>query len=256
MNILLVNDDGILEPGIKVLAEKLAPLGDIYVVAPETHQSGQGHGITINEPLIVKDYGHLYGAKKALSVLGKPADCTRIAVGLLDVKFDLCVSGVNSGMNIGSDVLYSGTVAAATEALILGIPAIAVSGPKNSLHMAEKSIYKLVKYLLDNQALSLDYILNINYPSSKFDNFIGVKWTVQGLHHHGAVFKKVGENAYETVYDLLSREEHPNSDVMAYRSGYVSITPLFENRTHEDILQKLENQKQLNQTLIYDNIIK
>ena len=255
MNILIVNDDGILEPGIEVLAKTLAPLGDIYVVAPETHQSGQGHGITINEPLIVKDYGNLYGAKKALSVLGKPADCTRIAVGLLGVTFDLCVSGVNSGLNVGSDVLYSGTVAAATEALILGIPAIAVSGPKKSLHMAEKSIYKLVKYLLENNALGKDYILNINYPSSKYDMFIGVKWTTQGRHHHAAKFNRVGDNAYETVYELLDTTEDENSDVTAFRTGFVSITPLFENRTHNDLLQILENQKQLNVTSIYDNII-
>lgn len=255
MNILIVNDDGILEPGIEVLAKALAPLGDIYVVAPETHQSGQGHGITINEPLLVKDYGNLYGAKKALSVLGKPADCTRIAVGILGVSFDLCVSGVNSGLNVGSDVLYSGTVAAATEALILGIPAIAVSGPRKSLHMAEKSIFKLVKYLLSNQALGNEYILNINYPSAKFDMFIGVKWTTQGKHHHAAKFNRIGPDLYETVYELLDTEEADNTDVMAFRTGYLSITPLFENRTHHDLLQILENQKQLNVTAIYDNII-
>ncbi|MDY0346510.1 MAG: 5'/3'-nucleotidase SurE [Acholeplasma sp.] len=256
MNILIVNDDGILEPGLKVLAEQLAPLGDIYIVAPETHQSGQGHGITINQPLYVKDYGRLYGAKKALSVLGKPADCTRIAVGTLGVKFDLCVSGVNSGLNVGSDVLYSGTVAAATEALILGIKAIAVSGPKKSLHMAEKSIYPLVKYLLEHQALGDSYILNINYPSSKFDMFIGVKWTTQGLHHHAAKFNQNADGSYETVYELLEREEDMQSDVMAFRTGYLSITPLFENRTHSNLLQNLANQKQLNTQAIYDNIIK
>lgn len=255
MNILIVNDDGILEPGIEVLAKQLAPLGNIYVVAPETHQSGQGHGITINEPLQVKDYGNLYGATKALSVLGKPADCTRIAVGLLGIDFDLCVSGVNSGLNVGSDVLYSGTVAAATEAIILGIPAIAVSGPKKSLHMAEKSIYKLVKYLLEHNALSTEYILNINYPSSKFDMFIGVKWTTQGKHHHAAKFNIVGDNLYETVYELIDTVEDDHSDVTAFRTGYLSITPLFENRTHNDLLQILENQKQLNVTAIYDNII-
>lgn len=255
MNILIVNDDGILEPGIEVLAKALAPLGDIYVVAPETHQSGQGHGITINEPLLVKDYGNLYGAKKALSVLGKPADCTRIAVGILGVSFDLCVSGVNSGLNVGSDVLYSGTVAAATEALILGIPAIAVSGPRKSLHMAEKSIFKLVKYLLENKALGHEYVLNINYPSAKFDMFIGIKWTTQGKHHHAAKFNVVGPDTYETVYELLDTEEADNTDVMAFRTGYLSITPLFENRTHHDLLQILENQKQLNVTAIYDNII-
>lgn len=256
MNILLVNDDGILEPGLKVLAEQLAPLGDVYICAPETHQSGQSQSITIYEPLYIKDYGHLYGTKKAISVSGKPADCARIAIGTMGIDFDLCVSGINSGPNLGSDILYSGTVGAATEALILGVKSIAVSAPRKSLHMAEKSIYKLIKHLVENQALNKDYILNINYPSSKFDMFLGVKFTEQGKHHHKAKFKLLDDGGYESEYELFEQDELINSDVIAFRSGYLSITPIFENRTHHDLLQELANQKQLNQTLIYDKIIK
>jgi broad specificity polyphosphatase/5'/3'-nucleotidase SurE len=113
----------------------------------------------------------------------------------------------------------------------------------------------LVKYLLENNALGKDYILNINYPSSKYDMFIGVRWTTQGKHHHAAKFNRVGEDLYETVYELLDTNEDEQSDVTAFRTGYLSITPLFENRTHNDLLQILENQKQLNVTSIYDNII-
>ena len=122
--------------------------------------------------------------------------------------------------------------------------------------MAEASIYPLVKYLMTHQALGDSYILNINYPSSKFDMFIGVKWTTQGLHHHAAKFNLNADGSYETVYELLEREEDINSDVMAFRTGYLSITPLFENRTHSNLLQNLANQKQLNTQAIYDNIIK
>lgn len=256
MNILIVNDDGILEPGLKVLVEQLAPLGHIYIVAPETHQSGQGHSITIQEPLIVKDYNNLYGSKKAISVSGKPADCTKIAVATLGVNFDLCVSGINSGPNIGSDILYSGTVGAATEALLQGIPSIAVSGPSRALHLAEKTIYKLVKHLLDQKALDYDYILNINYPSSKFESILGVKWTTQGLNHHKAKFTQNEDGHYVAVYDVVNKDESDDSDVIAYRTGYLSITPLFENRTHADLLKKLANQKQLNTHVIYDKITK
>lgn len=256
MNILIVNDDGILEPGLKVLAEQLAPLGNIYIVAPETHQSGQGHSITIKEPLTVKDYGQLYGSIKAISVSGKPADCTKIAVATLGVEFDLCVSGINSGPNIGSDVLYSGTVGAATEALIQGIPSIAVSGPWRALHLAEATIYKLVKHLLDQNAIGYSYILNINYPSSKFEEFLGVKWTIQGLNHHKARFNQNEAGDYVAVYDVINKDEDDNSDVTAFRTGYLSITPLFENRTHVDLLKKLANQKQLNTQAIYDKITK
>lgn len=256
MNILIVNDDGILEPGLKVLVEALKPLGNIYICAPETHQSGQAQSITIGKPLYTKDYGRLYGSVKAVSVEGKPADCTRIAIGTFDVKFDLCVSGINSGPNLGSDILYSGTVGAATEALILGVKAIAVSAPRKSLHMAEKSIYKLIKFLLENEALTMSYILNINYPSSRYDHFLGVRFTNQGLHHHKAAFKKLDDGGFESVYELFDQTEDSDSDVVAFRSGYVSITPIFENRTHHDILEDLTNQKQLNTALIYDNIIK
>ncbi len=256
MNILIVNDDGIREEGLKVLAQALAPLGDLYIVAPEEHQSGQSQSITIYEPLKIKHYGSLYGSKLAISVEGKPADCTRIAIGTLNVPFDLCVSGINSGLNVGSDILYSGTVGAATEAMILGVPAIAISAPKKGLFLAQKTVYEVVKHLIDTRAVTTDYVLNINYPSSKFQQILGVKWTRQGLHHHTAKFEKVDEYTYKTVYELKETEESLDSDVVAFRMGYLSITPLIESRYSEEVVNNLKKQKQLNPTFIYDKIVK
>lgn len=256
MNILIVNDDGIKEDGLRILAEALRPLGNIYIVAPETHQSGQSQSITIYEPLTIKDYGQLYGAIKAISVDGKPADCTRVAVGILKVDFDLCVSGINSGVNLGSDILYSGTVGAATEAMILGIPAIAVSATKKGLLKTADTIYNLIKYLIDQAVLSTEYILNINYPSSKYEQILGIKWTTQGKHHHSALFEQLDEISYKTVYELVALEESLESDVVAFRTGYISITPLRESRSNNDVVNNLKKQKQLNTAIIYDNMFK
>lgn len=256
MNILLVNDDGIREEGLKVLAEELAPLGNIYIVAPEEHQSGQSQSITIYEPLTVKHYGGLYGSKMAMSVNGKPADCARIALGTLDIKFDLCVSGINSGLNVGSDILYSGTVGAATEAMILGVKSIAISAPKKGLSLAKKTVYEVVKHLVETNAISTEYVLNINYPSSKFEQIVGVKWTKQGYHHHTAKFEKIDEFTYKTVYELKDVDESVDSDVIAFRTGYLSITPLKESRYSDEVVNNLKKQKQLNPTFIYDKIVK
>lgn len=257
MKILLVNDDGIDSLGLKILAEELKPLGDIYIFAPEKHQSGMSQALTIRKKIKVKDYGSLYGSMKAFSGKGTPADCTRLALFFYEnIKFDLVVSGINQGANLGSDVLRSGTVGAATEAASLGIPAVAVSSPYKDFTMAKNYIKDLIKYLYENKLTSSDYVLNINFPSDLFKTPKGVMFSVQGEHKHKPVFVKKSFNSYLAVYKKYEKEEKDNSDAYCYKNGIISITPVFEDRSKSLFSEKLnaQNSEQLNEHLKYVKI--
>lgn len=257
MKILLVNDDGIHSLGLKILAEQLKPLGDIYIFAPEKHQSGMSQALTIRKKIKVKDYGSLYGSIKAFSAKGTPVDCVRLAIFLFaNINFDLVVSGINQGANLGTDVLRSGTIGAASEALSLGIPAVAVSSTYKNFFMAEKEIQKLIKYLINQQLVSKDYVLNINFPNEIFKKPRGVMFSVQGKHEHQPAFVKKSLNRYLAVYRKSDTKESENSDVYCYKNGIISITPIFEDRSKLKFSEKLnqENSEQLNEYLKYGKI--
>lgn len=257
MKILLVNDDGIDSLGLKILADELKELGDVYIFAPEHHQSGMSQALSIRKKIKVKDYGSLYGSFKAFSAKGTPADCTRLALFFFEhVKFDLLVSGINQGANLGSDVLHSGTVGAASEGASLGIPAIAVSSTYRDFSMAQKYIKNIVSYLIAKNLVSEDYVLNINFPNYKFKEPLGIKFTVQGHHKHRPVFMKKTFNRYLPVYQKYDIKEETNSDVYCYKNGIISITPVFEDRSRSEFSEKLEleNSRQLNEALNYGKI--
>lgn len=255
MNILVINDDGIKTTGLKVLVEALKPLGNIYIFAPEHHQSGKSQSLTIRKNIKIKDYKNLYGAKRAYSAYGTPADCVRLALFIFkDIKFDFVASGINSGANLGSDVLRSGTLGAASEAVCLGLKGIALSSPYEDFKMAEVYTTKLVKELLENDLLSNKYCLNINYPAKEFTKPKGIKFTTQGYHAFKPKFRQARKNAYYPIYESYNLVESEDSDVFGYLNGYITITPVFEDRSRKEHVESLNKKSKLNELLNCDKI--
>jgi 5'-nucleotidase len=234
MRILLSNDDGYFAPGLAVLAESLAPLGDITVVAPERDRSGASNSLTLDRPL---QLSHAHNG--FYYVNGTPTDCVHMAVtGLLDFEPDVIVSGINSGSNMGDDTLYSGTVAAATEGYLLGIPSIAVSlVGKEFAHYksAGRVAHDLVKRLA-HSPLKTPVLLNVNVPDAPYDSISGIEVTRLGRRHKAQPVVEGKNPRGETVYWVgpagAAREAGPGTDFNALERGAVSITPLQVDLTH------------------------
>lgn len=248
-NILVTNDDGISSPGIKILAKTLRSVGDVYVVAPETEQSAVAHALTLHRPLKSEKVG-----RNAYSVNGTPTDCVIISVNkILPVKPDIIVSGINNGANLGDDITYSGTVAAAIEGTLLGIPSIAISLVRNDsnndnyrkrislLKTAADFAVKLVKKVL-LKGLPIDTLLNVNVPN--VPGIKGVKFTKQG--------KPVYYNAVHEISDPRGRkyywicggvpqwEPDEDFDFEAIQKGYISITPVHLDLTNYEALEYIK----------------
>ncbi|WP_026896045.1 5'/3'-nucleotidase SurE [Clostridiisalibacter paucivorans] len=251
MNILISNDDGINAIGIKLLAEELTKLGHVTVVAPDRERSATGHAITIHNPLRVEKIENYYKQINAWSVNGTPGDCVKIAVeSILNQKPDLVVSGINNGPNLGSDVLYSGTVSAAMEGSIQGIPSIAISladfGDKMNYEGAAKYSCKLVniimKKLKNNKGL-----FNVNVPSASMEDIKGIKFTHLGIRKYEDNYVKrqdpMGRNYYWLSGRLVKTENKEESDIGAIEKNFISITPLHYDLTDYDFLKKLNNTK-------------
>jgi 5'-nucleotidase len=234
MRILLSNDDGYFAPGLAALAEGLAPLGEITVVAPERDRSGASNSLTLDRPLMLAraHNGFLY-------VNGTPTDCVHMAVtGLLDFEPDVIVSGINSGSNMGDDTLYSGTVAAATEGYLLGIPAIAVSlvGKEfNHYETAARVANDLVARFA-RAPFGAPVLLNVNVPDIPYDEITGIEVTRLGRRHKAQPVVQGKNPRGETVYWVgpagAAREAGPGTDFHALERGAVSVTPLQVDLTH------------------------
>jgi 5'-nucleotidase len=236
MRILLSNDDGYFAPGLAALAEGLAPLGEITVVAPERDRSGASNSLTLDRPLQLSKAhnGFLY-------VNGTPTDCVHMAVtGLLDFDPDIVVSGINSGANMGDDTLYSGTVAAATEGYLLGIPAIAVSlVSREFTHYATAA--RVARDLVERAArdpFGTPVLLNVNVPDLPYDQLQGMEVTRLGRRHKAQPVVAGKNPRGETVYWVgpagAAREAGPGTDFNAIERGMVSITPLQVDLTFAD----------------------
>lgn len=240
MNILVVNDDGYQSEGIALLVRSLLPFGNVYVSAPKTHQSGMSQAITFNRRIETFYTSSIPGAKEILVVDGTPTDCVRLGLKLFNVDFDLVVSGINYGMNIAKDILYSGTVAAAYEAKILGIDAIAISAPRTDLEYIYDETVKLIDEILESGIHKGSGILNINFPKASFEKPKGVKITRQGLRYQYAEYVRSElPNHYHVKGSVIHYEEPEESDVSAYDEGYISITPLQINRTDEEKIKDI-----------------
>lgn len=252
-NILVSNDDGIEAPGLQRLVEELRTFANVYVSAPYRQQSAVGHSITIFYPL--RAYEHIVNEKVfGMAVEGTPADAVKIGVLFFfkDIKFDLVVSGINHGANTAINIIYSGTVSAATEGTILGIPSIAISlttFEKTDFVSASKISSKLVKNIWEDDAIRIHKgtLLNINIPNVAESDIKGVKITKQG--------KSFWEDSFEVRADPNGREYYWLTGKMAYRDNstefdisavmdkYISITPLHYDLTDYDTYNEIKNWK-------------
>jgi 5'-nucleotidase len=245
--ILVTNDDGVYAPGIYALYQAMKDIGDAQVVAPESERSAVGHALTISDPLrvwAVDRYGDAFGH----AVNGTPADCVKLAVkSILRKKPDLVVSGINQGPNTAINVIYSGTVSAATEGTIMGVPSIAFSlasfrisdfdfAARFAAHLAEKVL---------QHGLPEGTILNVNIPALPEDQIVGVKITRQGKGRYEEYFEKrvdpMNRNYYWLAGKKLQLDSDPDVDDVAVLERYVAITPIQFDLTDYNILEKLED---------------
>jgi 5'-nucleotidase len=243
MRILLSNDDGYFAPGLAALAEGLAPLGEITVVAPERDRSGASNSLTLDRPLMLSraSNGFLY-------VNGTPTDCVHMAVtGILDFEPDVVVSGINSGSNMGDDTLYSGTVAAATEGYLLGIPAIAVSlvGREFKHFATAARVAHDMVARLAREPFGAPVLLNVNVPDVPFAALNGIEVTRLGRRHKAQPVVTGKNPRGETVYWVgpagAAREAGPGTDFNALERGAVSVTPLQVDLTHGNQIPLVTN---------------
>lgn len=244
--ILVSNDDGIFSPGIKALAEVAAEFGDAYIVAPDREQSAVGHAITIQVPLRSSKF-KVDDRFDGEAVNGTPADCVKLAHGkLLDRKPDLIVSGINHGSNAGINVLYSGTVSAATEGTILGYPSIAFSctdfDEDADLEGCQEAARRVIAHVLE-KGLPRGVTLNVNAPSGEFK---GLKWTRMADSRYVEEYegrKDPFDRAYYWLtgkFELL--DDGKDSDIHVLKEGYASCTPIQYDLTAYDLLTDAEDQ--------------
>jgi 5'-nucleotidase len=234
MRILLSNDDGYFAPGLAALAEALAEVGDITVVAPERDRSGASNSLTLDRPLMISKAhnGFFY-------VNGTPTDCVHMAVtGILDFEPDVVVSGINSGSNMGDDTLYSGTVAAATEGYLLGIPSVAVSlvGKEFVHYRSAARVARDIVERLARAPFGAPVLLNVNVPDVPYEAINGTEVTRLGRRHKAQPVVTGKNPRGETVYWVgpagAAREAGPGTDFHALERGVVSVTPLQVDLTH------------------------
>jgi len=248
MRILLTNDDGIYAPGIHALLPVLSQLGEVSIVAPDRERSATGHGITVHHPLRVEHYCIPDSQVCAWMVNGTPADCVKIAIqALLPEKPDLVVSGINAGSNLGTDVLYSGTVSAAVEGAILGVPAVAVSLDQHvdpNFSYAAPLTKLIIERMLQN-GLPPNTLLNINVPAGGEADIRGLAITKLGNRHYENSFERREDPRGKVYYwmcgNVVDAENDPDSDVSAIEKGYVSVSPVHFDLTSYQIMHMLEN---------------
>ncbi len=241
MRILISNDDGYRAPGVVLLAESLTDFAEVTVVAPERDRSGASHSLTLDNPLRVArvDNGHYY-------VDGTPTDCVHVAItGLLTEEPDLVVSGINAGANLGDDVLYSGTVAAAMEGRFLGLPAIAVSlvGDGGAHYETAARVVRSLLVRIGDNPLPSDTILNINVPDIPWDALAGLRVTRLGHRHKAEPVIRGEDPRGRTIYWVGppggEQDAGPGTDFHAVNAGYVSITPLHVDLTRYSATEEL-----------------
>lgn len=239
----MTNDDGIHAPGLRTLVRELVSLGSVVVVAPDQERSGTGHGITVHTPLRVRtvDWG---GGVLAFSLNGTPADCVKLGVdALVDGPCDLVISGVNRGPNLGTDVLYSGTVSGAVEGYLQGLPALAVSldsftSREEAYGPAARLARGLAQKLLEVRP---PLLLNVNVPGKSPSR--GVQITRLGRRTYRNVFDRRedprGRSYYWLAGEAVDLDLSPGTDARAVQDGYVSITPLRFDLTDAAAMEQL-----------------
>ena len=234
LQILLSNDDGYFAPGLATLAEHLAPLGQITVVAPERDRSGASNSLTLDRPLSVRKAANGY-----FYVDGTPTDCVHLAVtGFLDRQPDIVVSGINYGANMGDDTIYSGTVAAATEGFLLGIPSMAISltSKTGANFAAAARIAALLVERFRHAPIGEAVLLNVNVPDVPYAELGGIEVTRLGKRHKAEAVVKASSPRGQPIYWIGAAgdaaDAGPGTDFHAVANGRVSVTPLQIDLTH------------------------
>ena len=245
--ILITNDDGITAPGIRALIEVMNTIGDVIFVAPDSPQSGMGHAITINSTLFVEEVKVDKGKQKEYSCSGTPADCVKLAIReILDRKPDLCVSGVNHGSNSSINVIYSGTMSAAIEAGIEGIPAIGFSLLDYNWNANFKASKAFIKTIAENalkEGIPKGVILNVNIPNLPENEIKGIKVCRQAKANWEEEFDKrknpQGKDYYWLTGKFVNLDKGEDTDEWALNNGYVSIVPVQFDLTAHHYIQNL-----------------
>ena len=247
VRILVTNDDGILADGIRILASELSTVGEVVIGAPDRERSATGHAITVLRPLRVEKVAIPGVAAEAWAVDGTPSDCVKLAVqALLERRPDVVVSGINRGPNLGTDVLYSGTVSAAVEGAICGLPsmALSVAAFENCQYeYAARFGARMVSKVLE-KGLPPGTLLNINVPSVDQDDIAGVAITRLGTRKWRDVFDRRVDPRGRTYYwmagDVIDCDEDEDTDAVAVRNNLVSITPIHLDLTKHDLIDELK----------------
>lgn len=245
--ILITNDDGIAAPGIKALTEVMHELGDIYIIAPDSAQSGMGHAITINSTLELKHIPGFLDTENAYSCSGTPVDCVKMGVHeVMKTKPDLCVSGVNHGSNSSINVIYSGTMSAAVEGGIEGIPSIGFSLCDYSWDANFENIKPFIKKIaleVLEKGLPEGVILNVNFP--KTDNIKGIKICRQAKAAWEEEFDKrtnpMGKEYYWLTGKFVNHDNGEDTDEWALANDYISIVPVHFDLTAYHAIQQLNS---------------
>ena len=245
MRILISNDDGIQSPGLRALVRALKGLGEIWVVAPDREQSAVGHAITLSDPIRLFPWEELEDADHTFAISGTPADCVKLALTeLMPERPDVVVSGINCGENTGISIIYSGTVSAATEGTINGIPSIAVSVDSfttREFQSAEQFARRVVELVLD-RGLPEDTLLNVNVPNLELEQIKGVRVARQGRARFQETFMKRSDPRGKIYYWMDGAKvalTEMNTDGSALHEGYITLTPIRLNFTHESFMHEL-----------------
>lgn len=249
--ILVTNDDGITAPGIRALIKVLNEIGDVVVVAPDSPQSAMGHAITINSTLYVSAVNIDEGKQIEYTCSGTAADCVKIAVNeILNRRPDICISGINHGSNSSINVIYSGTMSAAVEAGIEGIPAIGFSlldyNWEADFEPAKEYVKKITKAALQN-GLTKNVVLNVNIPKLKKDDIKGIKVCRQAKAQWKEKFDKrtnpQGRDYYWLTGEFVVEDLGEDTDEWALKNGYVSVVPVQFDMTAHYAIQHLNEWK-------------
>ena len=236
MKILITNDDGVGASQLPELIRWCSRFGEVTTVVPKSEQSGKSHSIEIHRDLEAKQV-RLTEDITVWTVGSTPADCVRFAVLGKQMEFDLCISGVNRGLNIGGDIMYSGTVSAACEAVYLGIPAIALSTPPKNYDRSTEELDQVFRFIRDNGLLELCRLYNVNIPPAPK----GIRITRQGGPYYSDDFPPVGNDLYRpTGKPIWVDSSNDELDTDATLHGYITITPLTLDRTDKTVFQALK----------------
>lgn len=240
LNILVTNDDGIYAEGIKILANALKKYGNVTVVAPMECRSAGSHSIHLKKPISFEKVDAIDGVE-CYGISGTTVDCVRLATSIFDNSFDVIFSGVNNGLNLGTDIIYSSTVAAAREGFIEGVAAVSISTDVGCFEIVEAELENLLDYIFDCHLFSNEYYLNINFPVKGKLKSEGVRIARQGIKRFKTTFEKNEDGLYFEAHNDITYDEDISTDVALAAMGYITMVPLVVDQTDEEKIDLLEN---------------